>query len=160
MSTSTSKPALRVVSDTKPSTKPNFVNTPETIETIISGWTTAKVMSDPRTSGVTGMSAVSLFFAGGQGHERHNHPDSEQFIFVVSGQGEMMIEDADGTPVTWPIKGGDLVSIPKGAYHSTFNTGWEPIRILAVYCPPGPEAAMRDGDDFKVFKPGEIATLG
>lgn len=158
MSTSASKPALRVVKDT-PATKPDWVNTPETIETIVSGWTTAKVMSDPRTSGVTGMAAVSLFFAGGQGHARHNHPDSEQFIFVVSGQGEMMIEDEDGTPVTWPIRAGDLVSIPKGRYHSTFNTGWEPIRILAVYSPPGPEAAMRDGEDFKVFKPGDVARL-
>ena len=160
MSISTVKAALRIVTDAAPETKPDFVNTPETIDTIVSGWTTAKVMSDPRTSGVHGMSAVSLFFAAGQGHERHNHPESEQFIFVVSGHGEMMIEDASGTQVTWPIKAGDLVSIPKGAYHSTFNTGWEPIRILAVYCPPGPETAMREGADFKVFKPGEIAKLG
>lgn len=159
MSTSASKLALQAVKDTNPATKPDFVNTPEMIETIISDWVTAKVMSEPKSSGVKGMSAVSIFFAAGQGHARHNHPDAEQFIFVVSGHGEMMIEDPDGAPVTWPIKAGDLVSIPKGAYHSTFNTGWEPIRILAVYSPAGPEQAMHDGTDFKVFPPGEIAKL-
>jgi oxalate decarboxylase/phosphoglucose isomerase-like protein (cupin superfamily) len=106
------------------------------------------------------MSAVSLFFAAGQGHARHNHPDAEQLIFVVSGQGEMMIEDPEGTPVTWPIKAGDLVSIPQGAYHSTFNNGWEPIRILAVYSPPGPEAGMRDSAEFRIFPPGATVKLG
>jgi oxalate decarboxylase/phosphoglucose isomerase-like protein (cupin superfamily) len=159
MSTSASKIAWQAVKDTSLATKPDFVNTPETIETIISDWVTAKVMSEPKSSGVKAMSAVSIFFAAGQGHARHNHPDAEQFIFVVSGHGEMMIEDPDGAPVSWPIKAGDLVSIPKGAYHSTFNTGWEPIRILAVYSPAGPEQAMHDGTDFKVFPPGEIAKL-
>ena len=159
MSISASKPSLQAVKGTTSATKPDFVNTPETIETIISDWVTAKVMSEPKKSGVKGMSAVSLFFEAGQGHARHNHTDAEQFIFVVSGHGEMMIEDPDGTPVTWPIKAGDLVSIPKGAYHSTYNTGWEPIRILAIYSPAGPEQAMHDGADFKVFPPGEIARL-
>lgn len=159
MSTSAVKSAPRVANDTTPATKPDFVNTPETTETIVSDWVTAKILTEPKSSGVKGMSAVSLFFSAGQGHARHNHPDAEQLIFVVSGQGEMMIEDADGAPVTWPIKAGDLVSIPKGAYHSTFNTGWEPIRILAVYSPAGPEAAMHDSPDFKVFPPGAPASF-
>ena len=159
MSTSASKSALRVVQDTTPATKPDFVHTVETIDTLVSDWVTAKVMSEPAKSGVKNMSAVSIFFGAGQGHARHNHPDAEQFIFVISGQGEMMIEDADGTPVTWPIKAGDLVSIPQGAYHSTFNTGWEPIRILAVYSPAGPEQAMHDETAFRRFAPGETAKV-
>lgn len=159
MSTSANKSALRVVNDTTPATKPDFVHTAETIDTLVADWVTAKVMSEPSASGVKNMSAVSLFFAAGQGHARHNHPDAEQFIFVISGHGEMMIEDADGAPVTWPVKAGDLVSIPKGAYHSTFNTGWEPIRILAVYSPAGPEAAMHDEAHFRRIAPGEFAKV-
>ncbi len=48
------------------------------------------------------------------------------------------------------------MQIPKGAYHSTFCRGWEPIRILAVYSPPGPEAAMRDSPEFAVLPPDKL----
>lgn len=52
------------------------------------------------------MSAVSLYFEPGQGNTRHNHPDSEQFIFVVSGCGTQMVEMEPGHPVTQPIGAG------------------------------------------------------
>ena len=32
----------------------------------------------------------------GQGHARHNHPGAEEIIFVISGEGEQMVEDPDG----------------------------------------------------------------
>ena len=79
------------------------VLSPSETETIVSPWVTAKVMASPSASGSEKMSAVSLFFNPGQGHARHNHPLSEQFIFVVSGEGEMMIEDESGKPVKTAI---------------------------------------------------------
>jgi oxalate decarboxylase/phosphoglucose isomerase-like protein (cupin superfamily) len=124
-------------------------------ETIVADWVTAKVMCDPKVNG-GGMSAVSLFFDPGQGHARHNHPNNEQIIFVISGEAEMMVENEDGISVTEKIVPGSTVFIPRGAYHSTFNTGWEPVRILAVYSPPGPEAAMHDGEEFTVLPPGAV----
>lgn len=129
---------------------------PSETETIVASWVTAKIMASPAASGAEKMSAVSLFFKPGQGHTRHNHPLSEQFIFVVSGEGEMMIEDDAGRPVKTPISAGSLVTIPQGAFHSTFNTGWEPLRILAVYSPAGPEEAMRASDEFTVLAPGVV----
>ena len=137
----------------------NVAVSPHEVETIMAEWVTAKVMCDPRKNGARQMSAVYLFFEPGQGHARHNHPNSEQIIFVVSGEGEMMIEYEQGNPMKKKIGPGSTVFIPKGAFHSTFNTGWEPIRILAVYSPPGPEAAMHDGADFRVFPPGAVAKL-
>jgi oxalate decarboxylase/phosphoglucose isomerase-like protein (cupin superfamily) len=129
---------------------------PDEVETIMASWVTAKVMADPNTAGAERMSAVSLFFEPGQGHARHHHPESEQIIYVVSGEAEMMIEHEEGEPRTQKISAGSLVYIPKGAYHSTFNTGWEPVRILAVYSPPGPEAAMRNSPEFKVLPANEV----
>jgi oxalate decarboxylase/phosphoglucose isomerase-like protein (cupin superfamily) len=123
---------------------------PNSVETIMSDWVTAKVLCDPKLTGGA-ISAVSLFFDPGQGHARHHHPETEQLIYVVSGEGEMMIEFEEGKPVYQHISAGSLVQIPKGAYHSTFCKGWEPIRILAVYAPPGPEATMRDSPEFKVL---------
>ena len=129
---------------------------PDDVETIMANWVTAKILADPELSGGGRMSAVSLYFEPGQGHARHNHPESEQIIFVVSGRGEMMIEFEEGTPSTQEIRAGSCVFIPKGAYHSTFNTGWEPIRIFAVYSPPGPEAAMRNSKEFQVVRAGDV----
>ena len=114
----------------------------------MSDWVTAKILCDPEKTG-SSMSAVALFFDPGQGHARHHHPDNEQFIYVVSGKGEMTIEFEEGTPTTQTIAAGSLVFIPKGAYHSTFCSGWEPIRILAIYNPPGPEATMRNSPEFR-----------
>ena len=130
------------------------VISPRETETIVSSWVTAKIMASPEVSGAENMSAVSLFFDPGQGHARHNHPASEQLIFVVGGEGEMMIEDEAGHPVKTAIGPGSLVTIPRGAFHSTFNTSWEPLRILAVYSPAGPERAMRGSNEFTVLAPG------
>ena len=129
---------------------------PNEVDTILSSWTTAKVMSDPLVTGSAAMSAVALFFDPGQGHARHNHPLSEQIIYVVSGEAEMMIEHVEGQPETQTIRAGSCVHIPKGAYHSTFATGWEPVRILAVYSPPGPETVMREAAEFTVLPPGTL----
>ncbi len=133
-----------------------FVVAPDGVETIMAEWVTAKVMCDPRVNAVHGMSAVSLFFEPGQGHARHNHPESEQFIFVISGQGEHTTEDEHGNRIVEKISAGSLACIPRGAHHSTFNTGWEPMRILAVYSPPGPETFMRESAEFRVLPAGEV----
>jgi oxalate decarboxylase/phosphoglucose isomerase-like protein (cupin superfamily) len=131
---------------------------PRETETIVSSWVTAKILASPEVSGAEHMSAVSLYFNPGQGHARHNHPASEQLIFVIGGEGEMMIEDDAGRPVKTAIGPGSLVTIPQGAFHSTFNTGWEPLRILAVYSPAGPDSAMRHSSEFTVLAPGIAPT--
>ena len=135
---------------------PPVATDPHEVETIMASWVTAKVLCDPAVTGPAAMSAVSLFFDPGQGHARHNHPDSEQIIFVVSGEAEMMIEHQEGQPSTRTIRAGSVVHIPRGAYHSTFATGWEPVRILAVYSPPGPETAMRSSPEFRVLPAGTL----
>lgn len=132
------------------------VISPREAETIVSSWVTAKILASPDVSGAEKMSAVSLYFNPGHGHARHNHPVSEQLIFVIGGQGEMMIEDDSGHAVKTVIGPGSLVTIPRGAFHSTFNTSWEPLRILAVYSPAGPEAAMRNSEEFTVLPPGVV----
>jgi oxalate decarboxylase/phosphoglucose isomerase-like protein (cupin superfamily) len=129
---------------------------PTEVETIMAGWVTGKILAEPALNGMRHFSAVSIYFQPGKGHARHNHPESEQLIFLVAGEAEMMIEFEEGKPEFKTIRAGDLVSIPKGAYHSTFNTGWEPVRILAVYSPPGPEAAMRNSPEFHVIPAGEV----
>lgn len=139
---------------------------PHQVETIVTDWTTAKVMCGPKVNGSELMGAVALYFDPGHGHSRHIHNDADQIIYVVSGQGEHIAELADGSSVTEKVGAGSLIYIPKGSYHSTFNTGWEPLRALAVFSPPGPVQALRDvGDsggvgtaEMRIVAPGEIPT--
>ena len=48
------------------------------------------------------------------------------------------------------------VFIPKGAFHSTVNTGWEPLRLLALYNPGGPEKVLEGLPDFQQVGAGSV----
>jgi oxalate decarboxylase/phosphoglucose isomerase-like protein (cupin superfamily) len=75
-------------------------------------------------------------------------------LYVVSGQGKQMI-DIDGE--YWePINAGDMIQIPPDIFHATVNSGWEPLKLIAVYAPPGPEAILRAMPDCRVLAPGEL----
>jgi oxalate decarboxylase/phosphoglucose isomerase-like protein (cupin superfamily) len=67
-----------------------------------------------------------------------------------------MVEDHDGMPVRQLVRAGDLVHIPPDVFHETINTSWEPMRILAVYSPPGPEALLRAMPGCRIVPAGEL----
>jgi oxalate decarboxylase/phosphoglucose isomerase-like protein (cupin superfamily) len=87
----------------------------------------------------------------GQGHERHNHAEADEILFFLSGTGRQMLDDHD--PV--PVGPGACVYIPLGVYHSTINTGWEPLRFVVVYAPAGPENVLRGLPDVTIVPAGE-----
>jgi len=91
----------------------------------------------------------------GKGHTRHNHPDSDEILYILAGHGEQMVDD--GTP--FPVAAGQAVFIPTAAFHSTINTGWEPLSLLAIYGPSGAEEALRGLPDFVEVPPGKTAGL-
>ena len=88
----------------------------------------------------------------GGGHERHNHPDSEEVIYVLSGNGQQMIDDQPAIA----IGPGACIFVPESVYHSTFNTGTEPMRLVIVYTPTGPERLLRDIPECRVLPPGQL----
>jgi mannose-6-phosphate isomerase-like protein (cupin superfamily) len=57
----------------------------------------------------------------------HSHDDMEEVYYVLSGRGRMVIGDDD-----FPIREGDAFYVPFGAWHVTYNTGIQPLRILWV----------------------------
>lgn len=91
----------------------------------------------------------------GKGHARHNHPTSEEILYVIAGEGRQMV--SDGEP--YAIAAGDTIYVPLGAFHSTLNTGWLPLRLIAMYNPAGAEAVLRELPDFREAAPGEIVDL-
>ena len=113
----------------------------------MTGWAIAKVMCGPKMNGTEQMGAAAVFFEPGHGHSRHVHDDTDQIIYVISSEGEHVAELADESNVPEKADAGPLIYTPKGSYHSTFNTGWEPMKALAVFSPPGPAQALRDVGD-------------
>ena len=124
---------------------------PEDVETIKLDWGTLKWMNTPEVTGSSGFSAGVVVLDPGKGHELHTHPDSEEILYFLSGEGKQTIADEERT-----ITAGEIVHIPSGVEHSTINTSWEPLRFLAVYCPPGPEAEIREVAEAAIFPPGEF----
>jgi oxalate decarboxylase/phosphoglucose isomerase-like protein (cupin superfamily) len=88
----------------------------------------------------------------GKGHDRHNHPESEEVLYVLSGEGEQMVGDEE----QFPVAAGSTIYVPIGVYHSTRNTSWQPMRLLAFYNPAGAEKALAALPDFREEPAGTI----
>src|SRR5688572_32031880 len=49
-----------------------------------------------------------------------------------------MVDDAP----PFLVQAGSTIYVPQGIFHSTRNTGWQPMRLLALYNPAGAEKAL------------------
>jgi oxalate decarboxylase/phosphoglucose isomerase-like protein (cupin superfamily) len=128
----------------------NFVQ-PEDVDAFGFDWGRLTLTVAPEVNGAKQFSGGIVDLPPGQGHTRHNHPGAEEIIFVISGEGQQMVEDPDGTPVTVTVRGGTTIFVPEGRYHSTLNTGSEPMQLFVVYSPTGPETALRELPDFRLI---------
>ncbi|MDR1851702.1 MAG: cupin domain-containing protein [Propionibacteriaceae bacterium] len=84
------------------------------------------------------------------GHDLHTHPESDEVLYIIEGTGEQTVADSG----KFAVGPGDSIYIPKGTVHSTFNTGWTQMRILAVYAPGGAEAALRTDPNYLALPAG------
>jgi oxalate decarboxylase/phosphoglucose isomerase-like protein (cupin superfamily) len=132
---------------------PNPID-PASVPTQTFDWGAIKWFVTPTTTPGAGITFGEVVVLPGGGHGRHNHPDAEELLYVISGEGEQMVDD--GEP--FPIRAGDTIYIPLGIYHSTLNTGWTPLRVLALYNPGGPELALSGLPDFRELPAGDVPT--
>lgn len=128
----------------------NFVY-PEDVDAFGFDWGRLSLTVGPEVNGAKCFSGGVVDLPSGQGHARHNHPGAEEIIFVISGEGEQMVEDPDGRPVVRPVRAGCTVFVPASRFHSTLNTGSGPMQLFVVYSPAGPERALRDLPDFRII---------
>ena len=131
---------------------------PDDVETQVFDWGTIKWLSEPRVTNAQQFSAGVVLLAPGKGHTRHNHPGVEEILYICSGQGVQMVEDEQGQPVRRPVVAGMMVHIPADVYHETINTGWEPLKLIAIYAPHGPEAVLRAMPGTTILAPGQLPT--
>ncbi|WP_378956178.1 cupin domain-containing protein [Pelosinus sp. sgz500959] len=132
-------------------TKGKRIVRPEEVETQMFDWGNLKWMSEPRITDAVRFSAGVVILESGKGHSSHNHPGVEEILYCISGEGEQSVEDEKQ-----PLVPGMLVHIPPGVFHETYNTGWEQLKLLAIYSPPGPEKEFATFPDCTVLPPGKL----
>ena len=116
-------------------------------------WGALKWMATPDHNGSERFSAGVVKLEPGKGHELHTHPESDEILYVVSGEGEQTVAGE-----TREVSAGEMIFIPEGVEHGTVNTNWESLKLLAVYAPPGPEQQLADLPECEIVPPGELPT--
>ncbi len=134
---------------------PSKLIDPTALPTLTFDWGVIKPLVARANTEQPAMSLMHVVLLPGKGHERHNHPDADEILYVLAGQGEQMVDDA----ATFPVSAGQAIFIPTGAFHSTVNTGWQPLALLAIYSPAGPEETLRQLPDFREVPAGQVAGL-
>jgi oxalate decarboxylase/phosphoglucose isomerase-like protein (cupin superfamily) len=122
------------------------ITTTQDVDCLEFDWGKTNFLSEPLVTNADRFSFGVVELAAGKGHARHNHPGSEEIIYVVSGEGEQMVDDQP------PVKvgAGASIYIPADVYHSTLNTGSESMKLIVVYSPAGPERLLREIPGCKV----------
>jgi len=123
---------------------------PASVPTLSFDWGLIKPLMVGDDTAERTVSAVHVVVLPGLGHERHNHPEADELLYILAGEGEQMLDDDE----PFRVRAGDSVVIPKGVWHSTINVGWEPMSVLAIYAPAGPEELFGEMPGFQSTSPG------
>ena len=134
---------------------PSKLIDPGTLPTMSFEWGLIKPLVARANTEDAGVSLMHVVLLPGQGHERHNHPDADEILYVLAGAGDQMVDD--GEP--FAVRPGQAIWVPKGAFHSTVNTGWEPMVLLAVYAPAGAEQVLKTLPDYREVPAGSAPPL-
>lgn len=59
------------------------------------------------------------------------HPNTDQILFIVDGEGEAIVEG-----ISRKIEEHDVIFVPSGAVHNFKNVGDEDLKLFTVYSPP------------------------
>jgi oxalate decarboxylase/phosphoglucose isomerase-like protein (cupin superfamily) len=128
---------------------------PATLPTMTFDWGVIKPLVATDNTEDPAVSMMHVILLPGKGHDRHNHPDADEILYILAGEGDQMVDDG----ALQRVRPGDTVFIPKGAFHSTINTGYEPMVILAIYAPAGAEQVLKELPDYREVPPGEPPAL-
>jgi mannose-6-phosphate isomerase-like protein (cupin superfamily) len=95
---------------------------------------------DVKLGDARSQAAVMIIAPGrAEGGPDNRHRGADQWLYVVSGSGEAIVEGA-----TCALEPGTLVLIERGEAHEIRNTGGERLATLNFYVPP---AYAEDGSE-------------
>lgn len=68
--------------------------------------------------------------AGETVHPAHAHPDCEEFIYVMQGQGRIMVDEEVAD-----LQAGTCVLFPAQSIHMLQNNGGEEMKVICFFAP-------------------------
>ncbi|MEX2381038.1 MAG: cupin domain-containing protein [Opitutales bacterium] len=75
----------------------------------------------------TDLLMVRVHFPPGGSHKFHYHPKMEEILYVLSGTAEQWVDKEKRI-----LGPGDSLYLEAGVVHGTYNTGDEPLELLAI----------------------------
>ena len=121
---------------------------PDDVETLVFDWGRLQWLSEPKVTGADKFVLGVVSIEPGKGHLRHNHPDMEEILYVIEGEGTQMVDI--GGEQRRRVGPGDLIHLPAGVFHETVNTGDKTMRFLVVFGPTGQEQILRAMADCRI----------
>ena len=91
------------------------------------GWVDMQVqfLIDERSAGSERLVVGRTVLEPGARHERHRHPRCDEFLVVMSGRGEIYLDEGEA-----PSQAGDVIFTPAGHWHGFNNTGDEDVLLI------------------------------
>jgi quercetin dioxygenase-like cupin family protein len=91
------------------------------------GWIDMRVqfLIDERSAGTSELVLGRTVLPPGARHERHRHPDCDEFLIVMQGRGEIYTDDGRE-----PAAEGDVIFTPAGHWHGFDNTSGEDVLLI------------------------------
>ena len=91
------------------------------------GWIDMRVqfLIDERSAGSSELVLGRTVLPPGARHERHRHPNCDEFLVVISGGGEIYTDEGRE-----PAAAGDVVFTPAGHWHGFDNTSDEEVLLI------------------------------
>jgi quercetin dioxygenase-like cupin family protein len=91
------------------------------------GWVDMQVqfLVDERTAGSSRLVVGRTVLPPGARHERHLHPNCNEFLVVMSGRGEIYTDEGTETSGA-----GDVIFTPAGHWHGFNNTSDEDVLLI------------------------------
>lgn len=87
------------------------------------------------------MQLVYMSLVPGQEIGMEIHNETDQFIRVESGNGQLKLNGKDDT-VTLQLLDDTAALIPAGTWHNVINNGSTPLKIYVLYSPPEHEEGL------------------
>ena len=98
-------------------------------DTQVAGWNQIKLMSDEITVELDADLELNVL-APNAATPCHYHSGCEHYIFIVKGQGELILEDGPH-----PVATGYLVAIDSDEHHALKNVGQADLESLEFFVP-------------------------
>ena len=101
-------------------------------------WGKTENLFGPENVGAKYLKINITEYAPGTAHTLHRHPDQEEVIYILEGEGISRTDSGDQ-----PIRAGSFVFVPAGTDHATINLSKDkPMKAIIIKSPPQEKGGM------------------